>query len=259
MSWLRSSAALFKLQRRSSYSDAWPHLTGSAVNLPHFFRKLTSSYYRRAYRSFRDLPRIPYRTVIDAGAHRGSFADAFLQLHKPDKLVLIEPTPDLVEQLRSKYAGRPNIEIVPVALSSSTGTVDFYLNRQTAASSLLPINPRNDRWFGRALDVVGTVTVPALTLPDLFEQHRLVSVDLLKLDLQGMEGAVLSAGESILPRVNAIYTEVLFEPLYKDAWLFFELWAYLRERGFTLCGIVNVAHGRNGDLLQANAIFRRDG
>ena len=228
------------------------------MNLQQSFRKLTSSYYRRAHRSFRDLPRIPYRTVIDAGAHKGAFADAFLEVHKPEKLVLIEPNPHLVDQLRSKYAGRANIEVAPLALSASTGTVDFHLNRQSAASSLLPINPRNDRWFGRKLDVIGKVSVPAVTLPDFLGQYRLGSVDLLKLDLQGMEGAVLSAGESILPRVNAIYTEVLFEALYKDAWLFFELWPYLRERGFTLCGIANVTHGRNGDLLQANAIFRRD-
>jgi FkbM family methyltransferase len=228
------------------------------VNLTQSFRKLTSSYYRRVSRSFRDLPRIPYRTVVDAGAHKGAFADAFLAVHKPEKLVLVEPNPHLVEQLRTKYASRAAIEIAPVALSASSGTVDFYLNRQSAASSLLPINPENDRWFGRKLDVIGKVTVPALTLRDLFEQYRLASVDLLKLDLQGMEGAVLDAGESILPRVNAIYTEVLFESLYKDAWLFFQLWPYLRQRGFTLCGITNVAHGHNGDLLQANAIFRRD-
>jgi FkbM family methyltransferase len=227
------------------------------VNLQRIYRKLTSSYYRRASRSFRDLPRIRYATVVDAGAHKGSFADAFLQVHDPQRLVLVEPNPDLAKQLRTKYAGQAKIEIVPAALSAATGTVDFHVNRQSAASSILPINPQNDRWFGRKLDVIGKLSVPAVTLRDLFEQCHLESVDLLKLDLQGMEGAVLSAGESILPRVNAIYTEVLFEPLYKDAWLFFDLWAYLRERSFTLCGIVNVAHGRDGALLQANAIFRR--
>jgi FkbM family methyltransferase len=196
--------------------------------------------------------------VVDAGAHKGKFTDAFLQLHTPERLVLVEPNPQLVEQLRNKYAGRRGIEIAPFALAGSTGMAEFNLNRWSAASSLLPINPQSSSWFARALDVTGTTQVRTLSLPDFMERYRLPSIDLLKLDLQCAESLVLRSSEAVLPAINAIYTEVFFEPLYDGAELFFDLWGFLRERAFTLCGLTNIAHGRNGDLLQANAIFRRN-
>ena len=52
-------------------------------------RSLVDKRYRRAYRNLRHLPRREYRTVIDGGANRGSFTDAFLQLHRPERLVLV--------------------------------------------------------------------------------------------------------------------------------------------------------------------------
>jgi FkbM family methyltransferase len=196
--------------------------------------------------------------VVDGGAHKGTFTDAFLQLHAPERLVLVEPNPRLVEQLKRKYADRSGIEVAPFALAGSSGTAEFNLNRWSAASSLLPINPRSSGWFGRALDVTGTTKVSTLSLRDFMEQYRLAAIDLLKLDLQGAESLVLRSAETVLPAINAIYTEVFFEPLYDGAELFFDLWAFLRERAFTLCGLTNIAHGRNGDLLQANAIFRNN-
>jgi hypothetical protein len=61
----------------------------------------------------------------------------------------------------------------------------------------------------------------------------------------------------VLERVRVIYTEVFFEPLYVNAWLFWELNDFLTARGFKLCGISGIAHARDGTLLQANAIFGR--
>jgi hypothetical protein len=80
---------------------------------------------------------------------------------------------------------------------------------------------------------------------------------LLKLDLQGAERFVLEGGEAVLERVQVIYTEVFFEQLYAGAWLFPEMSAFLSARGFKLCGLSNIVHARDGDLVQSNATFRR--
>jgi len=87
----------------------------------------------------------------------------------------------------------------------------------------------------------------------------LATIDLLKLDLQGAERLVLSGGEAVLPRVRVIYTEIFFEAVYAGAWLFWDTHEFLCAHGFKLCGLSNIVHAGNGDLLQANAIFRSQG
>lgn len=203
------------------------------------------------------MPRLTYRSVIDAGASRGSFAEAFLQLHRPDRLVLVEALPNLAEQLRSQFAARPGASVVAAALSDRSGEAAFEVNEFDYSSSLLPIDPRNSEWFGRSLRVARTIRVPTLSLPDLLRQEGLDVVHLLKLDLQGAERLVLTGGAEALDRVQVIYTEVLFEVLYTGCWLFRDMESFLRKRGFKLCSLGNIVHAHRGDLLQANAVFRR--
>lgn len=220
-------------------------------------RSLVDKRYRRAFRNLRHLPRVPYRYVIDGGAHRGAFTDAFLQLHQPERMVLVEPLPPLAENLQKKYAGDPRLTVISGALSDTNGEAKFEINRSEASSSLLPIDPRNSKWFSRDLAVARTVSVPTLTLPKLMAREKLSAVDLLKLDLQGAERLVLAGGAGVLDQVRVIYTEVFFEPLYAGAWLFWEMNEFLSSRGFKLCGLSNIVHGAEGDLLQANATFRQ--
>jgi len=40
-----------------------------------------------------------YRRVIDAGANRGAFTDAFLRLHAPERMILVEAIPELALKL----------------------------------------------------------------------------------------------------------------------------------------------------------------
>lgn len=220
-------------------------------------RSLVDTRYRRAARSLRDLPRMEYRTVIDAGAHHGLFTDALLALHKPSRVVLVEPIPELAEKLRARFANRPGFSVVAAALSDANAEADLNVNQSDASSSLLRIDNRNTEWFGRDLSVARTVRVRTLTLSQLMDEQHLSEIDLLKLDLQGGERSVLIASESVLSRIGVIYTEIFFERLYADAWLFWEMNDFLAARGFKLCGMTNIVHGRDGTLLQANAIFRR--
>lgn len=220
-------------------------------------RSLFDKEYRRAFRNLRNLPHLRYRYVIDGGANRGSFTDAFLRLHRPERVILVEAIPDLAESLRAKYAGDPRISIIAMALSDKSGEAQFEINQSEASSSLLPIDPRNSEWFARDMRVARTVSVPTTTLPELMKREGLQTVDLLKLDLQGAERLVLSGGAEMLDRIQVIYTEVFFEQLYAGAWLFWEVNEFLSHRGFKLCGLSNIVHAPDGDLVQANATFRR--
>jgi len=230
---------------------------GRLVRIARGLRSAVDAPYRRAARSLRHLPRIEYRTVIDAGAHRGTFTSAFLELHRPARLVLVEPIPELVGQLRNKFHDHSELAVVAAALAEKNGEADFEINRSAPSSSLLKIDPRNSEWFGRNLEIARTIRVPTLTLVQLMADQQLDAIDLLKLDLQGGERMALVGAEPVLDRVHVIYTEVFFERLYAEAWLFWELNDFLRERGFRLCGLSNIVHAIDGNLLQGNATFRR--
>lgn len=220
-------------------------------------RSLFDRQYRRAFRNLRHLPGADYRFVIDAGANRGAFTDAFLRLHRPERVVLVEAIPDLAMKLEARYERDPRISVVSAALSDQNGEAQFEINRSEASSSLLPIDSRNSEWFGRDLSVANSISVLTLTLPELMKRQQLERVDLLKLDLQGAERLVLSEGAEVLDRVQVIYTEVFFERLYAGAWLFWEMNEFLAGRGFKLCGLSNIVHAAGGDLVQANATFRK--
>jgi FkbM family methyltransferase len=220
-------------------------------------RSLFDRQYRRAFRNLRHLPRLDYRRVIDAGANRGAFTDAFLQLHQPERIVLVEAIPELALKLDEKYSGDSRIRVIAAALSDRNGEARFEINRSQASSSLLPIDPRNSKWFGRDLSVTSSITVPTITLGELLAREDLDTVDLLKLDLQGAERLVLTGAADALERVEVIYTEVFFEQLYAGAWLFSEMNEFLSGHRFKLCGLSNVVHAADGDLVQANATFRR--
>ncbi|MCA1658543.1 MAG: FkbM family methyltransferase, partial [Verrucomicrobiaceae bacterium] len=165
--------------------------------------------------------------------------------------------PELAHKLRGKYAKDLRVSVVSAALSDTNGEAQFEINRSEASSSLLAIDPRNSKWFARDLNVDRVIRVPTKTLPTLMEEQGLKTVDLLKLDLQGAERLVLTGGEQMLDRVRVIYSEVFFEQLYAGAWLFWDMNEFLAGRGFKLCGLSNIVHAPDGDLVQANATFRR--
>lgn len=220
-------------------------------------RSLLDKRYRRAFRALRNLPRMEYRTLVDTGAHHGAFTDAFLKLHRPSRVVLVEPIPELAEKLKKQFERRPGFSVVAAALSDSNGNADFEINVSEVSSSLLKIDSRNSKWFDLDLRIARKILVPTLTLPRLMDEQQLDEIDLLKLDLQGAERLVLTGGETVLDRIRVIYTEVFFERLYAGAWLFWEVNDFLATRGFRLCGLSSVVHARDGSLLQANATFRR--
>lgn len=234
-----------------------PIQLGPFARLGRGIRALVDTRYRRAARSLRDLPRMEYRSVVDAGAHHGLFTDAFLAVHNPSRVVLVEAIPELAEKLRERFENRVGLTVVPAALSDANAEADFNVNQSDASSSLLKIDNRNTEWFGRDLSVARTVRVRTLTLAQLMDEQNLREIDLLKLDLQGGERSVLTASEPLLARIGVIYTEVFFERLYAEAWLFWEMNEFLSAREFKLCGMTNIVHGRDGTLLQANAIYRR--
>jgi FkbM family methyltransferase len=132
----------------------------------------------------------PGDVVYDIGANVGFFALLCARLVGPTGHVYaFEPHPGNAKALRENAARNglaQVIEVVPIALSDTTGEAKLIVSRWSAFHRLEGANDaeatRQDR---------GTIKVPVATLDDYVEQHGLRPPSLVKIDVEGAEIGVL--------------------------------------------------------------------
>lgn len=137
----------------------------------------------------------PIQTIVDAGAHVGGTTLWFAARYPNAQIVAIEPHPDTFTRLRENTQQCKNVELVAAALHVEDGHVNLFGGNQSWAASLIPA--KNLRTCHR---------VPAITLDRLACEHNLERIDLLKLNIEGSETAVLRS-TGVLDRVRTIVFE----------------------------------------------------
>src|SRR6266404_2508916 len=78
------------------------------------------------------------RYVVDVGANVGQWANALLELVSPEKLIMIEPGPVAFAQLRERFAGRPEVDLLNVATGETNGMTTLRVTRDSTGASILP-------------------------------------------------------------------------------------------------------------------------
>jgi FkbM family methyltransferase len=193
-------------------------------------------------------------TIVDVGGHSGDVADALDFLYQPRRLVVIEPNPARTEQLRTRFAGRPQVTVVPVCVGETEGETAFFVHEYDAASSQYECQPGHLAKFGLS-EKRTRLTVPMTTLQALLDREGIATVDLLKLDCQGAELAALRGAGARLRDVRTIYCEVSFEPIYAGAPLFGEVHRFLCEAGFELQHLGEFA-GAGSSVQWGDALYQ---
>ncbi len=144
-------------------------------------------------------------TVWDIGANMGLFSFAAAAMAGPGGRVLaVEPDTDLVSLLRRSADGAARhapVEILPAAVSGELSVARFHVARRNRATSHLA-------GFGTAMagGVRSTRLVPTVTLDWL--AARFPAPDVVKIDVEGAELAVLSGGARVLAACPALICEV---------------------------------------------------
>lgn len=166
----------------------------------------------------------PGETVVDCGAHIGSFALMAARRAGPSgRVIAFEPGPGTLELLRENIAlNAPlRLTLVPAALGEADGETTLYLGEGAEG------NPAADTVFetaGRR-----AVTVPRRRLDAVLAEAGVTAVDHLKIDVEGAELQVLAGGTSVLPRTRRIVMEVHPDRLDPQ-----EVFAFLLKAGFTV-------------------------
>ena len=189
---------------------------------------LTNQYEPETTALFLELLR-PGMTVVDVGAHIGYFTRiCAARIGKNGHLFAFEADSENFDLLRKNTAKFANISLIPLAVSSHVGTVDFYhLPASTGCHSTLAPEGAAKK-----------VSVEATTL-DLFVAEQVKRpVDLLKMDIEGGEWEAFKGMENIFnqPHLQLI-VEWNPESLKRAGIDPVQLLTHLSDRGFTLTAL----------------------
>jgi FkbM family methyltransferase len=125
----------------------------------------------------------PGMNVVDIGGNIGYYAMLEARMVGPTGMVIaIEPMPKNSEQLCKNVQGNgyQQIHIHKVAIGDRNGTASMYISEKSNWHSL-----------HRLPSSKGQIQVPVCTLDSLLMPYDLSSVDLVRMDLEGYEVAVI--------------------------------------------------------------------
>ncbi len=186
---------------------------------------------------------------LDVGAHLGETTFTLARARPDLRVFAFEPNVTLAAQ---RWQALPNYVVLPMAVAESNGVTAFHLNANTAASSLLELDPeRLGRWVGGGdLKATAEAMVPTTRLDTFLAAVDLRQVDYLKIDAQGADFAVVRSAGERLAEIRKIKLEVSVTPtpLYVGTASKEEIVAYLAARGFALIAEEPQTHGQEENL-----------
>jgi FkbM family methyltransferase len=113
--------------------------------------------------------------VVDLGAHKGEFSSQ-INCAFGCRCVSVEANPDLFNGM----AENPCIQKFHYAICAHSGPVCLYLSDNLEATSVM--RDLSDFWGTK-----DSIQVPGINFEEFLEKHQIKKIDLLKVDIEGME------------------------------------------------------------------------
>jgi len=147
-----------------------------------------------------------------------------------------------------------NVLIQNKALSFQEAEQDLYLadmnNNACESSSLLP--PKKHLEKHPNITFKSKITVKTISLDSFVQEHNIQRVDLLWLDLQGIEPLVLKNSLNTLSRTKFLFTEISLIEIYDNNVLWPEYHEFLQSQGFERLWDDLCLYGDSGNALLIN-------
>jgi len=197
----------------------------------------------------------PLSFVIDVGGNRGQWISSLMELLPIPEIWIFEPNSDAMQMCRKRIGERPGITYFDLGLGDSEGHAELHVTAASNFASMLA--PRVDflemHYGAKAAQIVGRKQVQIATLDSLVPESK--SVDLLKIDVQGFERAVISGARRVLEKTRAVLIEVNLQSHYDGDDVFPALWNELVEQKFSFWSLSPPYIGSSGEGLWADAVF----
>jgi FkbM family methyltransferase len=140
----------------------------------------------------------PGMTFVDAGTNKGDFALAAAAAVGPKgKVLCFEPEPTNCYWIRKSIElnGYHNVVLHEVALGDANEETQLYLGKQSGWHSLVPSLPDRNR---------GVIPIAKKTLDSVLSETNAGRIDVMKIDVEGAELALLKGAVEALTSNGAI-------------------------------------------------------
>ncbi|PLX99373.1 MAG: hypothetical protein C0623_09900 [Desulfuromonas sp.] len=186
------------------------------------------------------------KTVLDVGASNGCWSKECMDFFPEADYVLFEPQPVHGEALDSFNSQYKNTTIVKKAVGPSEGITFFHA-----------ADPFGGALSAKKTDV--TIEVDMTSIDSSVSKLQCEEPFLLKLDTHGYEKSILEGASKTLERTTALIIEAYNYKFTDEALLFWELCAFLADKGFRVIDLVDICHRKyDNSLWQMDLFFIRD-
>ncbi len=204
-------------------------------------------------------------TILDIGAHFGESVLFLKSVFPEARIFSFEPDPDSFATLSAAAIGKA--QCFEVAMSDNDGEATFYRNKISHTNSLYKVNTRsrdsiaisaanessNQSFFA---DLNHEIVVPTVRLDTFIRQQAVEKIDLLKIDVQGAECAVLRGGIESLKRTRVVVLELSLFDYYEKRTTFLDVESILSPLGFSLFSISDISNNpMNGRTDWVEAVY----
>ncbi len=187
-----------------------------------------------------------FKTVIDIGASNGSWSDALMTYFPDRRYLLVEAQPVHEPVLRDYCQRHRNAEYVLAAAGEGPGRVFFDVD---------------DPFGGQASSTranAAQAELPVVTIDAEVAARRLPPPYLLKFDTHGYELPILRGAGDTLAKTEVIVMECYNFRISPECLTFFEMCAWLGERGFRCIDLADPLHRPHDDAFwQMDLVFVR--
>ena len=147
------------------------------------------------------IPILQHNLIIDAGGYIGTAAIAFAKQYPSATIVSLEPNTDNYQLLVKNTTYWPNIVTMKKALAPES-SISILYDRGTGAWGFTLIEKAADHTTSRIEQV------QCITIDQIISQIGAGGVDILKIDIEGGEHALLSCNIGWINKTNGICIEL---------------------------------------------------
>jgi FkbM family methyltransferase len=222
------------------------------------FRTRLSYAERSIFRELHTLLTGENSVIVDVGASEGTYSAVFAKTSSVSAVYAFEPLPGPFAKLVAAVRDYQFVQCFNFALGDTNGEEMMHEYSYSDVSSLLKMEENQERLLPPRT-VSSERTVRVRRLDELVMAGDVAQPDLIKIDVQGYEGRVLRGAERTLQHTRYCLIEMSFVPMYEGAWLFGDMYEFMKRRGFRLVAVAGPIAGPLGAAPQVDGVFRREG
>ena len=165
--------------------------------------------------------------LVVLGAHIGIHIKGEIEKILPEKVLLVEPVPHNVVEIKKNLNNLEGIKIEQVALSDKNETRNFYFVKNTSihklkkhwSSGIGSFNKQHlldhkSKRFKIEEEDIDKISIEAIRFKDLVDKYKINQIDKLLVDVEGSEFAILN--DIDLSSVNV--KKIIFEYKHFDGY-----------------------------------------